>query len=66
MVGMGYKFRAPKAHDLKEWARIEKALRQGLDYARPTIRKQKPEPKLDPKFRIAPGTYGKRRRKKAV
>lgn len=59
MVGMGYKFRAPKTHDVRKWTRIETALREGRDYGIPTVRKQKPKPKLSPKLRIALGVYGK-------
>lgn len=41
MVAMGYKFRAPKAGNVREWSRIERALRKGRDYGIPTVRKQK-------------------------
>jgi hypothetical protein len=41
MVAMGYKFRAPKAGNAREWSRIERALREGRDYGTPTVRKQK-------------------------
>jgi hypothetical protein len=66
MVFMGVKFRAPRSGDIREWSRIESALREGRDYGIPTVRKQKPKPKLDPKLRIALGTYGKRRPKGAA
>ena len=64
MIYMGYKFRAPAASDKDEWCRIERALKEGRDYGIPTVRKQQPKPKLDPQFRIALGTYGKKRPKK--
>lgn len=35
MVAMGYKFRAPKEKDLREWQRIEDALREGQVYIVP-------------------------------
>ena len=63
MVAMGYKFRAPRTSDLKEWSRIQKALRDGRDYGIPTVRKQKSKPKLSPQLRIALGVYGKRKPK---
>ena len=63
MVYMGYKFRAPKMRDIAEWHRIDQALKEGRDYGIPTVRKQKPKPKLDPALRIALGIYGKRRPK---
>ena len=62
---MGYKFRAPAMGDKSEWRRIEQALKDGRDYGIPTVRKQKPKPKLDPALRIALGIYGKRRPKAA-
>ena len=63
MVAMGYKFRAPKAGAVREWSRIETALREGRDYGIPTVRKQKPKPKLSPQLRSALGVYGKRKPK---
>lgn len=63
MVAMGYKFRAPRVGDAKEWSRIETALREGRDYGTPTARKQKPKPKLSPQLRIALGIYGKKKSK---
>ena len=63
MVYMGYKFRAPRSDDVREWSRIETALREGRDYGIPTVRKQKPKPKLSPQLRIALGIYGKRKPK---
>jgi len=63
MVFMGMKFRAPRADNLSEWLRIETALREGRDYGMPTVRKQKPKPKLSPQLRIALGVYGKRKPK---
>src|SRR5262245_40502198 len=63
MVFMGVKFRAPRSDDLKEWTRIETALRDGRDYGIPTIRKQKPKATLSPEFRIALGIYGKKKSK---
>jgi hypothetical protein len=66
MVYMGYKFRAPAARDTRGWKRIEQALKEGRDYGIQTIRKQKPKPKLNPKFRIALGIYGKKLPKKAA
>jgi hypothetical protein len=61
MVYMGPKFRAPKMSDVAEWQRIEQCLKDGRDYGIPTVRKQKPKPKLSPQLRIALGIYGKRR-----
>ena len=63
MVAMGYRFRAPKSVDAREWSRIESAVRDGRDYGIPTIRKQVPQPKVSPQLRIGLGTYGKRRPK---
>src|SRR3954470_2545223 len=63
MVFMGVKFRAPKAGDVREWSRIETALREGRDYGIPTVRKQEPKRKLSPQLRIALGVYGKRKPK---
>ena len=63
---MGYKFRAPRRADVREWTRIETAIREGTKWEVRTVRKQKPKPKLDPKLRIALGTYGKRRPKKTT
>ena len=63
MVFMGVKFRAPRADDVAEWSRIEAALREGRDYGIPTVRKQKPKPKLSPQLRIALGVYGRRKPK---
>ena len=63
MVFMGVKFRAPRTDDVREWSRIESALREGRDYGIPTVRKQKPKPKLSPQLRIALGVYGKRKPK---
>ena len=60
MVYVGYKFRAPAENNLREWRRIERALKEGRDYAISTARKQQPKPKLDRQFCIALGTYGKR------
>jgi len=62
---MGYKFRAPRSDNVREWLRIETALREGRDYGKPTGRKQKPKPKLSPQLRIALGVYGKRGAKTA-
>ena len=64
MVAMGYKFRAPKASDVREWSRIETALREGRDYGVRTVRKVKQKPKLSPLVRIALGIYGKRKSKR--
>jgi hypothetical protein len=61
MVFMGYKFRAPAMSNAREWSRIEQCLKDGQDYGTPTVRKQKPKPKLSPQLRIALGLYGKRR-----
>ena len=61
MVPMGYKFRAPRAENIREWTRIEAALRKGRDYGLPTVRKQKPKPSLSPELRIALGIYGKKK-----
>jgi hypothetical protein len=58
---MGPKFRAPKISDTSEWLRIERAVKEGRDYGIPTVRKQKPKPKLSPQMRIALGIYGKRK-----
>jgi len=66
MIYMGYKFRAPAMSDTDEWRRIERCLKEGRDYGIPTVRKQKPKPKLDPALRIALGIYGKRRPKTAA
>lgn len=66
MVAMGYKFRAPRTDNVREWSRIENALREGRDYGISTVRKQKPEPKLSAQLRIALGVYGKRNRKTVV
>ena len=66
MVSMGYKFRAPRADLVREWSRIETALREGRDYGIPTVRKQKPKAKLSPQLRIALGVYGKREPKAAA
>ena len=65
MIYMGYKFRAPVMSDTREWCRIEQALKDGQSYGIPTVRKQKPKPKLEPALRIALGIYGKRRSKSA-
>ena len=65
MVFMGVRFRAPRTDDVKEWARIETALREGRAYGIPTVRKKKPKPKLSPQLRIALGVYGKRKLKTA-
>jgi predicted RNA-binding Zn-ribbon protein involved in translation (DUF1610 family) len=65
MVFMGYKFRAPAMNNTDEWRRIERALKESQDYGIPTMRKQKPKPKLEPALRIALGIYGKRRSKNA-
>lgn len=51
-------------NNVAEWTRIERALKEGRDYGIPTVRKQKPKPKLSPQMRIALGIYGKRRPKK--
>jgi predicted RNA-binding Zn-ribbon protein involved in translation (DUF1610 family) len=64
LVAMGYKFRAPKATDVREWSRIETALREGRDYGVRTVRKVKPNPKLSPQLRMALGIYGKRKTKR--
>jgi hypothetical protein len=64
MVFMGYKFRAPRSADSHQWERIESAIREEREWEIPTVRKQKPKPKLDPKLRIGLGIYGKRRAKK--
>ena len=66
MIYMGYKFRAPASRDTDDWRRIERALKDGEDYGIPTVRKQKPKPKLSPQLRIALGTYGKRKPKVAT
>ncbi len=64
MVFMGYKFRAPRSADSHQWERIESAILEEREWEIPTVRKQKPKPKLDPKLRIGLGIYGKRRAKK--
>ena len=46
MVYMGYKFRAPPLSAIKEWKRIESGVKDGTDWTVPTIRKEKPKPKL--------------------
>jgi hypothetical protein len=66
MLAMSYKFRAPRADDIKEWRCIETASREGRDYGIPTARKLKPKPKLSPQLRIALGVYGKRKPKTVV
>jgi hypothetical protein len=66
MIFMGYKFRAPTMRDTDEWRRIERALKEGRDYGIPTVRKQTPEPKLEPALRIALGIYGKRKPRAAA
>ena len=66
MVAMGYKFRAPRTDDVREWSRIETALREGRDYGIPTVRKQKPKPQVSPQLRIALGVYGKRKSKRVA
>lgn len=63
MVYLGVKFRAPKVDDVAEWSRRETALREGHDCSIPTVRKQRPKPKLSPQLRAALGTYGKRKAK---
>src|SRR5438046_292557 len=65
MIYMGYKFRAPAMSNTREWRRIEQALKNGQNYGIPTVRKQKPKPKLEPALRITLGIYGKRRPKAA-
>ncbi len=40
MVGMGYKFRAPARRDIKEWNRIEEAVKNGVEWGLPTLRKE--------------------------
>lgn len=52
MVAMGYRFRAPKAADAREWSRIEAAVRDRRDYGIPTIRKRIPQLKISPQLRI--------------
>src|SRR6185436_3360245 len=64
MVAMGYKFRAPKTTDVKEWSHIETALRKGCDYSIPTVRKQESKALLSPQLRITLGSYGKRKTKR--
>ena len=61
MVFMGHKFRAPKRTDVREWSRIEPAIREGRDYGVPTVRKPEPKPKISPRLRIALGISGKRK-----
>jgi hypothetical protein len=39
LVNMGHKFRAPRATDVKEWARIAGCVANGVAYGTPTRRK---------------------------
>jgi hypothetical protein len=55
MTYMGYKFRAPRLADVKEWKRIEKGVKDGLDWKKPTQRKEKPKPKISPALQKALG-----------
>jgi len=55
MTYMGYKFRAPRMADMKEWKRIEDGVRQGLDWTKPTRRKEKPKPKISHALKKALG-----------
>ena len=66
MAFMGIKFRAPRTDNVREWLRIETAVRDGHDYGVPTVRKQKPKLKVSPQLRIALGVYGKRKAKNSV
>jgi len=63
MVAMGYKFRAPRTASVREWSRIERAIREGHQWEVATVRKEKPKPKADPKFLAALGRQGKKRPK---
>src|SRR5262249_3768517 len=47
MVYMGYKFRAPRMADMDQWHRIERALKEGRDYAIRTMRKQTSKLRMD-------------------
>ncbi len=51
MVAMGYKFRAPRSDNVKEWTRIEEALTTGQDYEIPTVRKKQEKPPITNRVR---------------
>ena len=58
MIYMGYKFRAPKKSDTKEWERIKKGIESGTDWTKRTIRKEDKieKTKLSPQMRQALGS----------
>ena len=63
MTYMGYKFRAPKKSETKEWKRIREGVENGTDWTEKTIRKEEKieKPKLSPQMRkaLAPSTQNK-------
>ena len=61
MVYMGYKFRAPKRSEIKEWKRIREGVENGTDWTTKTIRKEEKTeaPRLSPMMREALGTTKK-------
>ena len=62
MTNMGYKFRAPKKNDLKEWKRIEEAEKAGIDWTTRTIRREEKiePPKLSREMKYALGITTKK------
>jgi hypothetical protein len=55
MTYMGYKFRAPRLADIKEWKRIEEGMKSGTDWQIPTKRKVKPQPTISHALKKALG-----------
>lgn len=56
MVHMGYKFRAPRCSNVKEWTRIEDGVKFGTPWEKPTVRKKsKIERKISPALKKALG-----------
>jgi hypothetical protein len=60
MTYMGYEFRAPKKDDVRAWTRIADGVRKGSAWEDPTIRKQRPAPKISPALKAALGIQKKR------
>jgi hypothetical protein len=60
MTYMGYKFRAPRLADVKEWRRIEEGMKSGSDWQKPTKRKIKPKPTISHALKKALGIQNKK------
>jgi len=56
MIYMGYRFRAPRSADVREWKRIEEAMKLGTALQTPTQRKAKPQPKISAALKKALGS----------